>query len=156
MAAMWTFALARLAGILLLGLCVGLLIGPIWVWILGSAWLYLGWQLLSLSGGPLAAPAFADRPPQHRRNLGRHHRPGHPPASPQAVSQAASGTALPGIAPFHRRAARRSHHFKSPARDRLVQSPGRAIVRLEAAGGRGLANRQPDSRPRVCALPAQR
>src|ERR1700728_2091176 len=48
MAAMWTFALARLAGILLLGLCAGLLIGPIWVWILGSAWLYLGWQLLNL------------------------------------------------------------------------------------------------------------
>jgi two-component system, OmpR family, phosphate regulon sensor histidine kinase PhoR len=48
MAAMWTFALARLAGILLLGLFVGLLIGPIWVWILGSACLYLGWQLLNL------------------------------------------------------------------------------------------------------------
>src|SRR5271155_6024344 len=48
MAAMWTFALARLAGILVLGLCVGLLIGPIWVWILGSACLYLAWQLLNL------------------------------------------------------------------------------------------------------------
>src|SRR6202050_1060081 len=48
MAAMWTFALARLRGILLCGLCAGLLIGPIWVWILGSAWLYLGWQLLNL------------------------------------------------------------------------------------------------------------
>jgi two-component system, OmpR family, phosphate regulon sensor histidine kinase PhoR len=48
MAAMWTFALARLAGILLLGLCAGLLVGPIWVWILGAAWLYLGWQLLNL------------------------------------------------------------------------------------------------------------
>src|SRR5580700_209633 len=48
MAAMWTFALARLAGILLLGLCLGLLIGPVWLWILGSACLYLGWQLLNL------------------------------------------------------------------------------------------------------------
>ena len=48
MAAMWTFALARLAGILLLGLCVGLLIGPIWLWALGAAVLYLGWQLLNL------------------------------------------------------------------------------------------------------------
>src|SRR5258708_11018570 len=48
MAGMWTFAVGGLAGILLLGLCVGLLIGPIWVWILGSAWLYLGWQLLNL------------------------------------------------------------------------------------------------------------
>ena len=48
MAAMWTFALARLAGILLVGLCAGLLIGPIWVWVLVAACLYLGWQLLNL------------------------------------------------------------------------------------------------------------
>jgi two-component system phosphate regulon sensor histidine kinase PhoR len=48
MAAMWTFALARLAGILMLGLCLGLLIGPIWVWILAAACLYLGWQLVTL------------------------------------------------------------------------------------------------------------
>src|SRR5580698_2256514 len=48
MAAMWTFALVRLAGILLAGLCLGLLFGPIWVWLLGAACLYLGWQLLNL------------------------------------------------------------------------------------------------------------
>jgi two-component system, OmpR family, phosphate regulon sensor histidine kinase PhoR len=48
MAAMWTFALARLAGILLLGLIVGLLVGPIWLWILAAACLYLGWQLVTL------------------------------------------------------------------------------------------------------------
>src|SRR5450755_1913069 len=48
MAAMWTFALARLAGILGLGLCVGLLIGPVWLWILAAACLYLGWQLVTL------------------------------------------------------------------------------------------------------------
>src|ERR1700731_2091408 len=48
MVAMWTFALARLAGILALGLCLGLLIGPIWLWILGAACLYLAWQLLTL------------------------------------------------------------------------------------------------------------
>jgi two-component system, OmpR family, phosphate regulon sensor histidine kinase PhoR len=48
MAAMWTFALARLAGILVLGLVLGLLIGPIWLWILAAACLYLGWQLVSL------------------------------------------------------------------------------------------------------------
>src|SRR5450755_280182 len=48
MAAMWTFALARLAGILLVGLVLGLLIGPIWIWILGAACLYLAWQLLNL------------------------------------------------------------------------------------------------------------
>jgi two-component system, OmpR family, phosphate regulon sensor histidine kinase PhoR len=48
MAAMWTFALARLAGILLLGLVAGLLVGPIWLWILGAACLYLAWQLLNL------------------------------------------------------------------------------------------------------------
>jgi two-component system phosphate regulon sensor histidine kinase PhoR len=48
MAAMWTFALARLAGILVLGLCVGLLIGPVWLWILAAACMYLGWQLVTL------------------------------------------------------------------------------------------------------------
>jgi len=48
MAAMWTFALARLAGILLLGLLVGLVVKPVWVWILTAACLYLGWQLLNL------------------------------------------------------------------------------------------------------------
>ena len=45
MAAMWTFALARLAGILLIGLCAGLLIGPIWALVLAVACLYLGWQM---------------------------------------------------------------------------------------------------------------
>ena len=48
MASMWTFALARLAGILLAGLCVGLLVGPIWLWLLAAACLYLGWQLVNL------------------------------------------------------------------------------------------------------------
>jgi two-component system phosphate regulon sensor histidine kinase PhoR len=48
MAAMWTFALARLAGILISGLCLGLLVGPIWLWLLGAACFYLGWQLLNL------------------------------------------------------------------------------------------------------------
>jgi two-component system, OmpR family, phosphate regulon sensor histidine kinase PhoR len=48
MAAMWTFALARLAGILLLGLVLGLAVGPVWLWILAAACLYLGWQLLNL------------------------------------------------------------------------------------------------------------
>src|SRR5271165_989536 len=48
MAAMWTFALARLTGMLVLGLCLGLLIGPISPWLLAAACLYLGWQLLNL------------------------------------------------------------------------------------------------------------
>jgi two-component system phosphate regulon sensor histidine kinase PhoR len=48
MASMWTFALARLAGILLVGLCAGLLVGPIWLWLLAAACLYLGWQLVNL------------------------------------------------------------------------------------------------------------
>jgi two-component system phosphate regulon sensor histidine kinase PhoR len=48
MASMWTFALARLAGILIAGLGVGLLFGPIWAWLLAAACLYLGWQLLNL------------------------------------------------------------------------------------------------------------
>jgi two-component system phosphate regulon sensor histidine kinase PhoR len=48
MASMWTFALARLAGILLAGLCAGLLIGPIWLWLLTAACFYLAWQLVNL------------------------------------------------------------------------------------------------------------
>jgi two-component system phosphate regulon sensor histidine kinase PhoR len=48
MASMWTFALARLAGILIAGLVFGLLFGPIWAWLLAAACLYLGWQLLNL------------------------------------------------------------------------------------------------------------
>ncbi len=48
MAAMWTFALVRLAGILALGLGLGLLIEPVWVWILAASCLYLGWQLVTL------------------------------------------------------------------------------------------------------------
>lgn len=45
---MWTYALARLAGILLLGLFLGLLIQPVWLWVLGAACFYLSWQLLNL------------------------------------------------------------------------------------------------------------
>ncbi|HEX3848998.1 MAG TPA: phosphate regulon sensor histidine kinase PhoR [Steroidobacteraceae bacterium] len=45
---MWTFALARLAGILALGFVVGLVIGPVWVWVLAAACLFLGWQLFNL------------------------------------------------------------------------------------------------------------
>jgi two-component system phosphate regulon sensor histidine kinase PhoR len=48
MAAMWTFALARLTGILLAGLLVGLIVSPVWLWVLVAACLYLGWQLLNL------------------------------------------------------------------------------------------------------------
>ena len=48
MASMWTFALARLAGILVAGLCLGLLFGPIWLWLLAAACLYLAWQLSNL------------------------------------------------------------------------------------------------------------
>ncbi len=45
---MWTFALARLAGMLIAGLALGLLVGPIWLWLLGGTSLYLGWQLINL------------------------------------------------------------------------------------------------------------
>ncbi len=48
MVAMWTFALARLAGLLVLGLSLGLIVGPIWLWISAAACVYLGWQLLNL------------------------------------------------------------------------------------------------------------
>jgi two-component system phosphate regulon sensor histidine kinase PhoR len=48
MAAMWTFALVRLAGILLAGLILGLIVGPVWPWVLAAACAYLAWQLLNL------------------------------------------------------------------------------------------------------------
>jgi two-component system, OmpR family, phosphate regulon sensor histidine kinase PhoR len=48
MAAMWTFALVRLASILILGLVLGLIFGPLWLWLLGASCLYLAWQLLNL------------------------------------------------------------------------------------------------------------
>ena len=48
MAAMWTFALARLAGILALGVACGLLLGRLWIWVAAVVFLYLGWQLLNL------------------------------------------------------------------------------------------------------------
>src|SRR5579871_6748840 len=48
MASMWTFALARLAGILLAGVLAGLVVGPVWLWLLVAASSYLGWQFLNL------------------------------------------------------------------------------------------------------------
>ena len=48
MAPMWTFALVRLAGILFVGLLVGLLVGPAWLWILIAACAYLVWQMSNL------------------------------------------------------------------------------------------------------------
>jgi two-component system, OmpR family, phosphate regulon sensor histidine kinase PhoR len=48
MAQMWAFSLVRLAGILLSGLCLGALIGPIWLWLLAAACLYIAWQLFNL------------------------------------------------------------------------------------------------------------
>jgi two-component system phosphate regulon sensor histidine kinase PhoR len=48
MASMWTFALVRLAGILLAGVVIGLLVEPVWLWVLAAACCYLGWQLSNL------------------------------------------------------------------------------------------------------------
>ena len=45
---MWTFTLARLAGILTSGLALGLLFGPVWLWLLTAACLYLVWQMGNL------------------------------------------------------------------------------------------------------------
>ncbi len=45
---MWTFALVRLAGILLAGVVIGLLVEPVWLWVLAAACCYLGWQLSNL------------------------------------------------------------------------------------------------------------
>ncbi len=48
MAPMWTFALVRLAGILLLGLFLGLIFGSPWLWVVLAASAYLAWQLSNL------------------------------------------------------------------------------------------------------------
>ena len=48
MKAVWTFALARLAGILLLGVIVGLFVPPAWLWLIVAFSLYLAWQLRNL------------------------------------------------------------------------------------------------------------
>jgi two-component system, OmpR family, phosphate regulon sensor histidine kinase PhoR len=48
MAPMWTFALVRLAGILLLGLVLGLIFGSAWAWVVLAASVYLAWQLSNL------------------------------------------------------------------------------------------------------------
>jgi two-component system phosphate regulon sensor histidine kinase PhoR len=45
---MWTFALVRLAGILLLGLFLGLIFGSTWAWVVLAASVYLAWQLSNL------------------------------------------------------------------------------------------------------------
>lgn len=48
MTAVWTFALARLAGVLVLGLMLGLFIGPPWLGVALAFALYLGWQLRNI------------------------------------------------------------------------------------------------------------
>jgi two-component system phosphate regulon sensor histidine kinase PhoR len=48
MVSMWSFALARLAGILFAGLVLGVFFRPIWLWVLAAACAYLGWQLFNL------------------------------------------------------------------------------------------------------------
>ncbi len=48
MKAVWTFALARLALVVLLGLILGLFIGPPWLGVVIAVGLYLAWQLRNL------------------------------------------------------------------------------------------------------------
>ncbi len=48
MAPMWTLALVRLAGILLLGLVLGLIYGAVWPWLLLAMGMYLAWQMFNL------------------------------------------------------------------------------------------------------------
>ena len=48
MAPMWTFALVRLVGVLLIGLIVGLIVGFAWAWVALAASVYLAWQLSNL------------------------------------------------------------------------------------------------------------
>lgn len=48
MRSLWSFAFARLAGTLFAGFAAGLLVGPIWVWLVSATCLYLAWQLGNL------------------------------------------------------------------------------------------------------------
>jgi two-component system, OmpR family, phosphate regulon sensor histidine kinase PhoR len=48
MVSMWSFALARLAGILALGAVLGLFFGRVWLWVLALICLYSAWQLVDL------------------------------------------------------------------------------------------------------------
>lgn len=48
MKAVWTFALARLALVLVAGLVLGLFVGPSWLGVAIAFGLYLGWQLRNL------------------------------------------------------------------------------------------------------------
>ncbi len=154
---MWTFALARLAGILLLGLCVGLLIGPIWLWILGAACLYLAWQLLNLyrldrwlrlrsqidppNLGGIWGDIVAQVVRLHRRKQY------HKQRLVQLYRELRRSTAaLPDGVII----------LSAAARNRLVQPSGGPTAGVAAAGGRGLAHRQSDSLPGVRALPARR
>ena len=45
---MWSFALARLAGILALGAALGLFFGRVWLWVLALMCFYAAWQLVDL------------------------------------------------------------------------------------------------------------
>ncbi len=157
MAAMWTFALARLAGILALGLVLGLLIGPIWLWILAGLLPVPGMAAGdAVPARPLAAPALAARSAELRRDLGRHRGPGRAAASAQTVPQAAPDSAVPRTAPFHGGAARRGHHLEPAARNRLVQPSGGALARPQAADRCRPADRQPHPLAGVRALSARR
>src|ERR1019366_6221369 len=157
MAAMWTFALARLAGIF----AVGLGRRPVF-----PAYLALGSvRGLPLPGlaatqfvspGSLVAAALATRSAQHRRSLGRCHRAGGAPASPQTISQTTAGAAVSRVAALDRGAAGRRHHSEQPKGNRLVQPPGRALAGPEAPGGYRSAHRQSDSRAGIRALSARR
>jgi len=48
MLSMWSFALARLAGVLGLAVLLGLIFGQLWLWLLGLSCLYAAWQLIDL------------------------------------------------------------------------------------------------------------
>src|SRR5450755_931578 len=118
MAAMWTFALARLAGILLLGLVVGLFFQPIWPWLLAAACLYLAWQLLNL----------------HRLDRWLRLRSQLDPPNIGGVW----GDVVGQVVRLHRRKQFHKH--------RLVQPPGRALAGTQAPGRYRPAHRQSDSR----------
>jgi two-component system phosphate regulon sensor histidine kinase PhoR len=48
MLSMWSFALARLAGVLGLAVVLGLIFGRLWLWLVGLVCVYAAWQLVEL------------------------------------------------------------------------------------------------------------
>ncbi len=123
MASMWTFALVRLAGILIAGLVLGLLVGPIWLCFWRQPAFTWDGSCSTCTGSTAGCVLRSQITPP---NIGgiwgdivaqvvRLHRRKH-------YHKQQAGAALPGTAAFHRRASGRRHHPEHAERDRLVQN----------------------------------